>query len=299
MSKPETDLVGIDLEELSLVDEPANQQAKITLLKGRTQMTDAEKKKMEGMSEDERKMMQRFMGKGMPFAEAEKMMAEERDKMRDMKKQVTDLEAELDELTKRAEAAEAREDQIAKAAKAAGFEIARNGDNVKVTKSEVEYVEFQGKMIAKGSVPNELFSVVKGLSESLAEHKESTRLTNLAKRAESEIPNLAGSELTKARLLDAVDSLGAEADDVLKILKAADAAMLKAFEEKGQTGADDLSDDQVKLDKMLEAHIAANPTLSKHQALADVTKSGEGLRLSKAIRQEQRGRQATPQQAGR
>ena len=96
-------LKQLELDELSLVDRPANASAKVALFKRDSEeenmekaykMSDAEMKEMDKMSDDLKAKLRGMMDKGYTFPEAKKMMDE------DMKKadEEVSLEAELMEL---------------------------------------------------------------------------------------------------------------------------------------------------------------------------------------------------------
>ncbi len=94
-------LKQLELDELSLVDRPANASAKVALFKRDSEeenmekaykMSDAEMEEMDKMSDDLKAKLRGYMDKGYTFPEAKKMMDED-----DMKKADEDisLEAEL------------------------------------------------------------------------------------------------------------------------------------------------------------------------------------------------------------
>lgn len=248
------DLEDIELTELSLVDVPANQHASVVLWK-RFGYMDSVKPELQGQIEK---------GDGSVTVE-------------ELTKSLEGLQTQVTDLTKRAEDAEAAAEALRKSAEEAGLDIA---DGKIVKRADPEYVEIEGEKVEKSLVPAPVLKAIEKQAAKVAEMEKRHEEVELAKRGETELPNLAGTGLAKGRLLK---SLEGDAD-MLAVLKAADAAMKGNYEEKGEGKMDDdMADPAKKLDKMA-ADYAAEKGMSKEVAFAEVTKSGEGYDLLRKMR---------------
>lgn len=260
-----TKLKGINLDEVSLVDVPAAQDATIAIWKrygesdGMKDDMKDEKKSMDEMDDD-------MEGEGMDLDDLAERMAK--------------LEAEIAAMTKRAEDAEAAKAAIEKAADAAGFDIAVADEGVTLAKrAEPEMIEIGGVKVVKSAVPEAVLKVLEDQAAELAKAQAREAELALEKRGAEELPHLAGTNLAKGRLLARV---GDDAD-LLTALKAADAALASvAFKEIGDKGAD--VDPKSRLDAMVKS-FATEKGVPYETAYAEVTKAGEGRDLFNAVRQ--------------
>lgn len=253
-----TDLV---LDEVSGVDTPANQHAGVVLAK-RFAYNDGVKPKFEGVAKE---------GDGSVTVE------ELTKKLEALQAQVTDLTKKADVETTAREAAEAANAALTKSAEEAGLAVE---DGKIVKRAEPEYIEIDGEKVEKALVPA---LVLKAL-EKAARDNETLNKRNeeveLAKRGETELPNLVGTALAKGRLLK---SLEGEAE-LLAALKAADEVMKANYEEKGDGKKDDkMSEPDAKLDRMAKEY-AASKSVPYETAYNEVTKSGEGYDLLREMR---------------
>ena len=188
------------------------------------------------------------------------------------------LEGQVADLTKRAEGAEAELDALQKAADEAGFDV----EEGKLTKrADPEYVEIEGERFEKSAIPATVLKALEAKETELAKAKAEQEEVALAKRGASELPNLAGSDLAKGKLLAVVG----EDEDVLKALKAADAAMKKQMEEIGVNPMNDGASATFRLNKMATDY-AETHKVPFETAYAEVTKNGEGKFLMDEARAE-------------
>lgn len=247
-------LKQLELDELSLVDRPANASAKVALFKRDSEeenmekaykMNDAEMKEMDKMSDDLKAKLRGYMDKGYTFPEAKKMMDE------DMKKadEEVSLEAELMELKE-------ENDNLRK----------QLGEVVEKKEEVVETIEVNGEMVVKADIPE---PVLKALEEAKVEKQ----MIELRKRAEAELPHF---DVEVAMSLLNVIKGDAK---VLEALKGADAAFAAAMDEVGEKSVDaDMTDPQSKLDKMVDAY-AEEHKVNKYAAFDAISKTAEGKSL--------------------
>lgn len=247
-------LKQLELDELSLVDRPANASAKVALFKRDSEeenmekaykMSDAEMEEMDKMSDDLKAKLRGYMGKGYTFPEAKKMMDE------DMKKadEEVSLEAELLELKE-------ENDNLRKQLE----EVVEKKEEV------VETIEVNGELVVKADIPE---PVLKALEEAKVEKQ----MIELRKKAEAELPHF---DVEVAMSLLNVIKGDAK---VLEALKGADAAFAAAMDEVGEKSVDaDMTDPQSKLDKMVDAY-AVEHKVNKYAAFDAISKTAEGKSL--------------------
>jgi len=247
-------LKQLELDELSLVDRPANASAKVALFKRDSEeenmekaykMSDAEMEEMDKMSDDLKAKLRGMMDKGYTFPEAKKMMDE------DMKKadEEVSLEAELMELKE-------ENDNLRKQLE----EVVEKKEEV------VETIEVNGEMVVKADIPE---PVLKALEEAKVEKQ----MIELRKKAEAELPHF---DVEVAMSL--LDVIKGDAK-VLEALKGADAAFAAAMDEVGEKSVDaDMTDPQSKLDKMVDAY-AEEHKVNKYAAFDAISKTAEGKSL--------------------
>lgn len=272
-------LKNIKLTEISGVDIPADPNAKITLFKRGEPMTENE------MSEAQKAKMKEYMDKGYSKEDAMKMcMGEKTEKgghdmdPQELAEKLEALEGQVNDLTKRAEGAEAAKAELEKAANEAGFDV----EEGKLTKrADPEYIEVEGERLEKSAIPAVVLKALEAKEAELVKAKAEQEETTLAKRGASELPNLAGTDLAKGKLLAAVG----DNEDVLKALKAADAALKKQMEEIGANPLNDEASATFRLNKMANDY-AGEHNVPFESAFAEVTKSGEGAELMREARSE-------------
>lgn len=254
--KPKTySIEGLELDEVSAVDTPANQFSLMALWK-----------------------------------RASKPQGDDIMNIEELTKRLEDTESQVETLTKAADKAKADADKamadLTKALGDAGVTVvAKDGAfTVEVAKAdEPEYIEVDGEKVLKSAVPAPLLKQLQSQAADIAFLKAKDVNAQLAKRAEKEFPHLGGAPEQKAELVKMLDALEGDAKSALeKSLKAADAAVAKMFDEVGNA-SNEPSDVQKQLDQMVEKHASDN-NVTKAVAFAEVTKSGEGRKLLVATR---------------
>ena len=254
------ELEDIELLELSLVDNPANQHAAVVLFKNLGYETPV---KPESSGTIER-------GEGpVTVEELTKSLA-------DQKTQTADLTKAAAEATAKAAAAEAALAALTKSATDAGLDVK---DGLIVKRADPEFVMVGGEKVEKSLVPAPVLKALEQAAADIAKMKTEAEEVALAKRGTDELPSLAGTPLAKGRLL----ALAEKDPEMLKTLKAADAAMRAAFVEKGNSNGADEASPEYKLDQLAKAHATAQ-SVTYHAAYAEVTKSGVGADLLAQMR---------------
>jgi len=264
-------LKQLELEELSLVDRPANAQATVSLFKRDNsqgdnmseieKMTDGQKEEMDKMSDDMKSKMKMYMEeKGMSYDKAKAMCEGDMKKADDSADEIETLKAENERLRKGLldEGYVIKADAIEK-------------------KAPEEFIEYGGEQISKADVPA---PILKALEEAEIEKADAA----LAKRAEAELPHF-NVDVAK-KLLVAVEKMD-EVDMLMEALQAADKAFADKMEEFGKSDVDgEFATANDKMDSMVKAHMDAN-NLKKSdyaKAYAAVAKTDEGREVLKAIR---------------
>ena len=251
-------LLDLELDELSLVDRPANQAATICLIK-----------RDNTMNLEERKAY--YMDKGMSEEEALKKAKEDMKKAEEPEVSKSEEEVEQDDLfLAEVDALKAEVSRLSKALEDNGFAVTEETVSKAV---EPEYIEVEGEKVAKADIPA---AVLKALEAAEVEK----RMVELRKQAEEILPNF-DNEIA-ASLLAHV----AKDDAIVEALKAADAAMGASMQEIGEASVEaDMATPQDKLDSLVKSHMDENalPKSSYAKAYAAVAKTDEGKSLIKEL----------------
>lgn len=312
-------LKGLRLDELSLVDRPANSAAKVAIWKRKDDpMTEkamhGDKKEMDKMTDAEKRRMRELMDKG-GMSEKDAMAQTMREMRKSDDAEASEAEAEdtpdnaagspgttpsegdegmtPDELEKRLGELESQVNSLTKQAEDHGLKVEKADDgSMKLTKAaSEEYVEFDGEKIAKSALPEPVLKRLEAQNERLEKMEREREAEDLRKRADSEVPNLKGTADERGALLKAVDGIQDQTtrEAVLSTLKAADAATKTAFLEVGKTamGETDANDPSEKLEKMAQDY-AKEHGVNLVDARAAVAKSKEGREIRKQIDAERR-----------
>jgi len=285
-------LKNLQLEELSLVDRPANAQAMVSLFKRDNSEEEVSKMTNEEM---EAKVKAYMEEKQCGRPEAMKALGYDEDMMKSEEVEAEAVEAteEAPEVEK-AEEAEAPEAEVEKAEEEATEEqrefdfekfdrlmvenqllrksLIENGyviyaDKVE-KKSDVEMMEIEGEMVAKSDIPA---PVLKAL-EAAAIEKADVALT---KRAEETLPHF---DLGVAKELLKFD-LG---DEVMAALKAADKLFEGTMAEFGKSDVDgEFTSANDKMDALTKAYMEEHGMKKSQYAIAyaAVAKTDEGKAL--------------------
>lgn len=261
------ELDDLDLDEISLVDDPASPGAQVVLAKRADGERIAKEGRMADMSDEQKRRMQELMDKGMSEDDARRQMAKEA-KM-------------ADEYKKRAEVAEAQVAELTKALEGADRVVKIDGDKVSVSKrSDDDYVEIEGEKVLKSAVPAPVLAMIQKQAKEVEELQKAAEIQRLDKRADSDIPNFGGSAGERRALLKAVDGIDDEdtRKGVSAMLKAASKLMEKGFGEIGHLGNTDDGGAMSELEKMASAY-ADEKGVTYEVAFAEVSKSGKGREL--------------------
>ena len=255
-------LKQLELEELSLVDRPANAKAMVSLFKRdnseEEQMTD----NVEKMSDDLKAKLKPYMDKGMTEEEAMKAYDE------DMKKS-DEVAAEIDEidlLKAENDALKIQNEDLRKALIDNGFVIKSDSIEKKV---EPEYIEYEGEQINKADVPA---VILKALEEAELAKADA----ELTKRATEALPHFA-EDVAKSL----VGEFG-EVEAVMEALKAADATFAESMEEVGKSDADgEFATAADKMESLVKSYMDENKMKKGEyaKAYAAVAKTDEGKAL--------------------
>ena len=255
-------LKQLELEELSLVDRPANAKAMVSLFKRdnseEEQMTD----NVEKMSDDLKAKLKPYMDKGMTEEEAMKAYDE------DMKKS-DEVAAEIDEmdlLKAENDALKIHNEDLRKALIENGFVIKSDSIEKKV---EPEYIEYEGEQINKADVPA---VILKALEEAELAKADA----ELTKRATEALPHFA-EDVAKSL----VGEFG-EVEAVMEALKAADATFAESMEEVGKSDADgEFATATDKMESLVKSYMDENKMKKGEyaKAYAAVAKTDEGKAL--------------------
>ena len=247
-------LLDLELDELSLVDRPANQAATICLIK-----------RDNTMNLEERKAY--YMDKGMSEEEALKKAKEEMEKADEPEVSKSEEEVEQGDLfLAEVDALKAEVSRLSKALEDNGYVVTEET----VTKAvEPEYIEVEGEQIAKSDIPA---PVLKALEEAAIEK----RMVELRKQAEEILPNF-DNEIAASILAHV-----AKDDAIVEALKSADAALGASMSEIGEASVEaDMLSSSDKLDALVKSYMDENNLAKKDhaKAYAAVAKTDEGKAL--------------------
>lgn len=242
-------LLDLELEELSLVDRPANAQAMVSLFKRDNSEEDIEK-----MTDDEK--IKAYMDKNScSRAEAMKALG------------MTDEDME------KADKLKVENERLRKFLIDNGYVI--TAESIE-KKQDEEYIEFEGQKIVKS---DDRYELVKRLQEVEIEKQEQA----LAKRAEEKLPNLK-SEVA-ITLLKTADSLDDD-KEFMEFLNSLDALFGKQFEEAGSSDVDgEMKTATEKMDELVSKYIEDNGLTKRDRAkaYAEVSKTDTGKEILKQI----------------
>ena len=279
-------LKQLELEELSLVDRPANAQAMVSLFKRDnsdeevTKMTDEMKAKVKaymeenGVSEDE---AMKACGADMKKSEeaAEEAEVEKTEEAEVEKTEEAEAEVEKTEEAEQIDVEALKADVVALKEENERLRkgLIENGFVIKAEaiekKAEAEMIEVAGEMVAKSDIPA---PVLKAL-EAAAIEKADVELT---KRAGEVLPHF---DITAAKAL--VKSF-ADDEAVMAALLAADRAFNAAMQEFGKSDVDgEFATAADKLDAMVKSYMEDNQLKKSEyaKAYAAVAKTDEGKAL--------------------
>ena len=253
-------LKQLELDELSLVDRPANAQAMVSLFKRDDSNGDNMEQEVEKMSDDMKAKLKPYMDKGMTEDEAMKAYEAE------MKKSEEVEIDELDIIKAENDALKIQNEDLRKALIENGFVIKSDSIEKKV---EPEYIEYEGEQINKADVPA---VILKALEEAELAKADA----ELTKRATEALPHFA-EDVAKSL----VGEFG-EVEAVMEALKAADATFAESMEEVGKSDADgEFATAADKMESLVKSYMDENKMKKGEyaKAYAAVAKTDEGKAL--------------------
>jgi hypothetical protein len=253
-------LKQLELEELSLVDRPANAQAMVSLFKRDNSEGDTMTEEVEKVSDDMKAKLKPYMDKGMSEDEAMKMYN------MDMKKEYQGPLDEVDTIKAELDLAKAEIDRLSKSLEEAGYIVKAESVEKMV---EPEFVTYGDEQINKADIPA---VILKALEE--AEVAKADAI--LVKHAEAELPHF-DIEVAKALVANFGDE-----ETIMQALKAADKVFEQSMTEVGKSDADgEFTTASDKLDALVKSYMDTNKMKKSEHALAyaAVAKTDEGKAL--------------------
>ena len=253
-------LKQLELDELSLVDRPANAQAMVSLFKRDDSNGDNMEQEVDKMSDDLKAKLKPYMDKGMNEEEAMKAYEAE------MKKSEAIEIDELDIIKAENDALKIQNEDLRKALIENGFVI--KADSIE-KKAEPEYIEYEGEQINKADVPA---VILKALEEAELAKADA----ELTKRATEALPHFA-EDVAKSLVAEF-----GEVEAVMESLKAADATFAESMEEVGKSDADgEFATAADKMESLVKTYMEENKMKKGEyaKAYAAVAKTDEGKAL--------------------
>jgi len=262
-----TELVNLELEEVSLVDMGDDPLAKVALFKRSPEgehMENEEVEKLDSveetekgyMMEEEKKVEIEIDGEDDEEDMMEDGMGEKKPARKSWKNEALELEEVNKMLLEEIETLKG---------KVADLEVAA----VEKAKPAEEMIEVEGEMIAKSAIPAPILKKLEDVQKAL-------EVEALRKRADEVLPNFKGTADERGKLLK---SIGQD-EELLALLRSADAAFAGIYEEVGKTdAANDLKTPTEKLNDMVKAYQEEKKEKDFHKAYAAVIKTAQGRTL--------------------
>tara|TARA_R110002073_G_scaffold2339_2_gene15907 strand:- start:9662 stop:10519 length:858 start_codon:yes stop_codon:yes gene_type:complete len=273
-------LKNLHLEELSLVDRPANAQAMVSLFK-----RDNSKEEITKMSEEMEAKVKAYMeDKGCGRGEAMKaldMYMEKADEAAEevAEKAAPEVEAveapEIDVEALKADVERLSEENqhLRKGLIEAGYVI--RADSIE-KKAEEEMMDIEGEMVAKSTIPTPVLKALEAAAVAKREHELEKADIELTKSAGEVLPHFeAGAAKTLLKSFS-------EDDAIMVMLKAADAAFAASMQEFGKSDVDgEFATSADKLDALVKSYMDENQLKKSDfaKAYAAVAKTDEGRTL--------------------
>jgi uncharacterized membrane-anchored protein YhcB (DUF1043 family) len=271
-------LKNLHLEELSLVDRPANAQAMVSLFK-----RDNSEEELTKMSEEMEAKVKAYMDdKGCGRGEAMKALGYDMEKADEAVEEVaekSDLEAvEAPEVD--VEALKADVDRLTAENQHLRKGLIENGYVIRADsiekKAEEEMMDIDGEMVAKSDIPAPVLKALEAAAVAKREHEIEKADLELTKKAEEVLPHFetgAAKSLLKSF---------SEDEAIMVMLKAADAAFEASMQEFGKSDVDgEFATSADKLDALVKSYMDENQLKKSEfaKAYAAVAKTDEGKAL--------------------
>ena len=270
-------LKNLHLEELSLVDRPANAQAMVSLFKRdnsveeTTKMDETMEAKVKAYMEDKacgKEEAMKALGYDMEKAdEAVEEIAEKAEEASEA--ELIDIEALKADIARFS----AENEKLRKGLIDAGFIITAEAIE---KKAEVEMMDIEGEMVVKSDIPAPVLKALEAADVAKREHEIEKADIELTKRAGEALPHFA---------TDVAKSLVAkfyEDEAIMEALKAADAAFEASMQEFGKSDVDgEFATSADKLDALVKSYMDDNQLKKSEfaKAYAAVAKTEAGKAL--------------------
>ena len=274
-------LKNLHLEELSLVDRPANAQAMVSLFK-----RDNSEEEITKMNEEMEAKVKAYMDdKGCGRGEAMKALGYDMEKADEAvteevaEKAAPEVEAvEAPEVD--VEALKADFDRLSAENQHLRKGLIDNGYVIRADsiekKAEEEMMDIDGEMVAKSDIPAPVLKALEAAAVAKREHEIEKADLELTKKAEEVLPHFetgAAKSLLKSF---------SEDDGIMVMLKAADAAFAASMQEFGKSDVDgEFATSADKLDALVKSYMDENQLKKSEyaKAYAAVAKTEEGKTL--------------------
>lgn len=274
-------LKNLHLEELSLVDRPANAQAMVSLFK-----RDNSEEEITKMNEDMEAKVKAYMDdKGCGRGEAMKALGYDMEKADEVvteevaEKAAPEVEA-VDAPEVDVEALKADFDRLSAENQHLRKGLIDNGYVIRADsiekKAEEEMMDIDGEMVAKSDIPAPVLKALEAAAVAKREHEIEKADLELTKKAEEVLPHFetgAAKSLLKSF---------SEDDGIMVMLKAADAAFAASMQEFGKSDVDgEFATSADKLDALVKSYMDENQLKKSEfaKAYAAVAKTDEGKTL--------------------
>ena len=266
-------LKNLHLEELSLVDRPANAQAMVSLFK-----RDNSEEEITKMNEEMEAKVKAYMDdKGCGRGEAMKALGYDMEKADEVVTEevaekaapevdVEALKSDVDRLT-------AENQHLRKGLIDNGYVI--RADSIE-KKAEEEMMDIDGEMVAKSDIPAPVLKALEAAAVAKREHEIEKADLELTKKAEEVLPHFeAGAAKSLLKSFS-------EDEAIMVMLKAADAAFEASMQEFGKSDVDgEFATSADKLDALVKSYMDENQLKKSEfaKAYAAVAKTDEGKAL--------------------
>jgi len=271
-------LKNLHLEELSLVDRPANAQAMVSLFK-----RDNSEEEITKMNEDMEAKVKAYMDdKGCGRGEAMKALGYDMEKADESVEEVaekSDLEAveapevDVEALKADVDRLTAENQHLRKGLIDNGYVI--RADSIE-KKAEEEMMDIDGEMVAKSDIPAPVLKALEAAAVAKRESEIEKADIELTKKAEEVLPHFeAGAAKSLLKSFS-------EDEAIMVMLKAADAAFEASMQEFGKSDVDgEFATSADKLDALVKSYMDENQLKKSEfaKAYAAVAKTDEGKAL--------------------
>jgi uncharacterized membrane-anchored protein YhcB (DUF1043 family) len=271
-------LKNLHLEELSLVDRPANAQAMVSLFK-----RDNSEEEITKMNEEMEAKVKAYMDdKGCGRGEAMKALGYDMEKADEAVEEVaekSDLEAveapevDVEALKADVDRLTAENQHLRKGLIDNGYVI--RADSIE-KKAEEEMMDIDGEMVAKSDIPAPVLKALEAAAVAKRESEIEKADIELTKKAEEVLPHFeAGAAKSLLKSFS-------EDEAIMVMLKAADAAFEASMQEFGKSDVDgEFATSADKLDALVKSYMDENQLKKSEfaKAYAAVAKTDEGKAL--------------------